>query len=260
MQKVKIHDRDTKKMRTLSAFLILLCMEGSSALAAPSSSSVQTEKKSLRTQKIAAVTTSLGFLAVTADTFANKGVLMPHMDELAREAAKGRYENPAGRSLSNVAPALACITGIACAATSAPRGRGEHASNLDRRRVFAVAGSWALMQPSIVGLKYFFKRQRPDPAHHFDPAFPSGHTANAAFLSGALAFLLVPSLLDKKQSGIGLPMAFTALGTISVAAGRLLTEAHWLSDTLAGACIGLFFCNAAVVLATRETVLPPEEF
>ena len=196
-------------------------------------SSVTTKETTelMKTQKMTAVVSSLGFAAVAADIFGGAGV-MQELDDVARPSG-ARYDSVPGHVLSNVAPVLAVATGVAAC---------NPEKDLNRR--VAVAGSWVLLQPTVVGFKNYFHRQRPDQAHHRDWAFPSGHTANAAFLSSALALLLAKD----DDAPVGHVVAATAIATTAVATGRILVDAHWLSDTIAGACIGIFFATLAAFL------------
>lgn len=190
-------------------------------------------------------TTAAGFGLIAVDVFAAKHV-MPVLDSAAIDAAGSDacFDSQKGRALSNLAGVLVGATATACVAPQQ-----------DRRSALAVAGAWVgVLNPSVLALKNAFHRERPDPAHHVEYSFPSGHTANAAFLSASLFSILLPQL------GLfgGTSAAFlTALCTVAVACGRILTEAHYFSDTLAGACIGLFVANLAA-LAARPS--PPDDF
>lgn len=200
------------------------------------------------TTRAVAFATAAGFATVAADVFVGKR-LMPNLDEAAQRWAgdEAKYDSVTGRALSNIAPSLLVATAASCAATP-PK---------DRRRALAVAGTWTFVNPVVFGLKELFHRDRPDPVHHREFSFPSGHTANAAFLSACLFTILLPPLrrpkLDESNATPPIFIAIATICTASVAAGRVLTEAHFLSDTLAGACLGLFFAN----LAARLSRPPP---
>lgn len=128
--------------------------------------------------------------------------------------------------------------------------------------------------PGLVHLlKTSFARQRPSALHHTF-SFPSGHTTAAFFLVGTLLLVLLPAALQQ-QHAAALPQsearemaessscdqaaALNSIGSggaaaggvnwgavlpvwlgagCTVAAGRVLVDAHWLSDTMAGACLG----------------------
>lgn len=193
-------------------------------------------------------TTAAGFGLIAVDVFAAKHV-MPVLDSAAIDAAGSDacFDSQKGRALSNLAGVLVGATATACVAPQQ-----------DRRSALVVAGAWAgVLNPSVLALKDAFHRQRPDPAHHIEYSFPSGHTANAAFLSASLFSILLPQL--RVPLGGTSAALLTTLCTVAVACGRILTEAHYLSDTLAGACIGLFFANLAALVA-RPTKETPADF
>jgi membrane-associated phospholipid phosphatase len=97
---------------------------------------------------------------------------------------------------------------------------------------------------------------------HASLSFPSGHTTACVFLAGALLWVLLPRALTAAGWGAPAPAAaprepaqglsaaaiwaahpavrFAAWGLMggTTAAGRVLADAHWLSDTAAGACVG----------------------
>jgi len=90
-------------------------------------------------------------------------------------------------------------------------------------------------------LKRIFTRDRPnaadDEAGWFGSgvSFPSGHTSNAFAISQS--FL---NSLDKP--GIGMKILFYGLAT-STAMARTYDNAHWASDTIAGALVGIYTAN-----------------
>jgi len=118
---------------------------------------------------------------------------------------------------------------------------------------------------------------------HASLSFPSGHTTACVFLAGALLWVLLPRALtaagwgappapapaaaaprEARQAASSLSAAgiwaahpavrLAAWGLMggTTAAGRVLADAHWLSDTAAGACVGagstaLLFAAVAAV-------------
>ena len=123
-----------------------------------------------------------------------------------------------------------------------------------RRRVweasfFAFVGALVLMGPPPLGIVSFlkdaFERPRPE-AVLSSYAFPSGHTAAACYGWGVLFLSLLPSavpeslrLLRTPDGDAPSPTAFAlwSLPVVCTAGGRVVGEAHWLSDTIAGACV-----------------------
>ncbi|KAG8469493.1 hypothetical protein KFE25_005948 [Diacronema lutheri] len=122
-----------------------------------------------------------------------------------------------------------------------------------------------LLLPLVeLGIKPAVHRLRPDVLHHHSFSFPSGHTTSATYVSGALLFVLLPRLVDALAAArpnsprlvlpprpalVGLWLA-TSLGT---ALGRVLADAHWFTDTVAGALLG------AVLLGASLPLLEPGE-
>jgi membrane-associated phospholipid phosphatase len=118
----------------------------------------------------------------------------------------------------------------------------------------------------VVALKNVFQRIRPSP-NHSTFAFPSGHTTAATYIMGAALCVLLPMALqrfseaqadvqgaeatERKRIERSLPawwpLAWAAcVGT--TAAGRVLSDAHWLSDVAAGLCLGALLTATAVLL------------
>lgn len=145
------------------------------------------------------------------------------------------------------------------AATSAailfkqPRG-GVKALLLAWGVYLSAAGAVTKGDPPLVWtLKELFHRSRPSTLHHTF-SFPSGHTTAATFLIGGCLFVLLPAALtdssqpsapDSAASEQAQPspngnaaVAIWILAALTTACGRILADAHWLSDTLAGAAMG----------------------
>lgn len=98
----------------------------------------------------------------------------------------------------------------------------------------------------VDGLKDFFQRDRPSPIHR-TLSFPSGHTTDVTFLWATLLFVLIPAVLHKAPPALGsggklfqdvlqrLKGSWPVLGAAwaTTAVGRVLSDSHWFSDTLA---------------------------
>lgn len=158
---------------------------------------------------------------------------------------------------------------------------------------FATCGAVGHGDPLLVdALKHLFARVRPSTLHHTF-SFPSGHTAAAVFIAGGLLTVLLPLTLrlwsapqsagsssssDDSNStgsqlqGSGEAAAAAALGSIAsldaailgvwaaawgtTAIGRILSESHWLSDTLAGGCLAV--ASVSGLALTSRLLMPPQ--
>lgn len=90
-------------------------------------------------------------------------------------------------------------------------------------------------------LKHAFLRPRPGAdavlAASTNYSFPSGHAANATLLYGALAALVV---IGTRSSPLrAAAVAGAVLAVLLVGASRLVLNAHYASDVLAGIAVGL---------------------
>jgi membrane-associated phospholipid phosphatase len=103
------------------------------------------------------------------------------------------------------------------------------------------------------GIKDLLDRVRPtlNPvAETLGPSFPSGHTTTAAAFYAAAALVL--------GRGVGLPgralLAGVAAGiAVAVACTRVFLGVHWLTDTLAGLCLGwAWFAACAIAFGGRR--------
>eukprot|EP00775_Hariotina_reticulata_P012957 gene12957-13086_t len=151
---------------------------------------------------------------------------------------------------------------------------------------FLTAGAFGSGDPPLVDwLKHSFARIRPSEYHHTF-SFPSGHTSAAVFTAGALLTVLLPLALQllheanppgSSNSSSGAPAAgggdeaaavapvgsqwdrpaviygLWAVAGVTTAAGRVLADAHWVSDTLAAGCLsvalvsGLSMCTRPLI-------------
>lgn len=131
--------------------------------------------------------------------------------------------------------------------------------------------AWGRGDPPLVhALKAAFARTRPSDLHH-SFSFPSGHTSAAVFTVGGLLLVLLPLALrlshaaaaqapgdkagqQQQQQEAASPawvyMLWGAAGALT-AAGRVLADAHWLSDTLAGGCLGVAVVSALAAASQR---------
>ena len=90
------------------------------------------------------------------------------------------------------------------------------------------AFSVGIMAVTVRGIKYVVNRTRPSGGNH---SFPSGHTATS---------LMTATMLHKEY---GWRSPWWSIGGYTVAAvtgvSRIMNNAHWMSDVVAGAAIGI---------------------
>jgi len=104
-----------------------------------------------------------------------------------------------------------------------------------------------------MALKLSFHRTRPAlwPAIATEStySFPSGHTTMATVFYGSLAALVF--LLTRKHRWRVLAVAGAAFMVTLIAGTRVYLGAHWLTDVVGGALIGLFWVFAAITARIR---------
>jgi undecaprenyl-diphosphatase len=113
----------------------------------------------------------------------------------------------------------------------------------------AVAGS----QVAVALLKAWFDRPRPDmgsavplPA---SAAFPSGHAASGIAAFGALTILAAERLPDRRAR-VRLWSVAVAVG-LAVGLSRIALNVHFVTDVLAGWCLGLAWLAACLLVRDR---------
>jgi membrane-associated phospholipid phosphatase len=119
---------------------------------------------------------------------------------------------------------------------------GTAGNNL-RLQEFGRDASEALIESTILvtGLKYAVGRERPDGSNN--QSFPSGHSITA--------FCFAPVV--QKYWGWGAGVAAYTLGTVTALA-RVEGYHHYLSDTIAGATLGIIIGNSVVYTPKGITV------
>lgn len=183
------------------------------------------------------VAASAGFVAIALDV-TDHGAL----DRLDMRVA--RWSAAGSESVESVANVVTQLGGVAVLSGLALLG----AALLIRcqRRTDAALLVASLVWVSLLtnGLKLAFGRPRPQPALVDNPAFPSGHTSGSVVVFILLALLVATR--HRKQA-----VAAAALLAGVVGATRILVEAHWLSDVLAGYCLGTAVVAGVLILRDR---------
>jgi YegS/Rv2252/BmrU family lipid kinase len=133
------------------------------------------------------------------------------------------------------------------------------------RRERRVAGWIVLSGVLVIGgnalLKLVFSRPRPpwdEPIYEITGfAFPSGHAAGAGLLS-TVAILLTIILTHRGIRRRILISGWVVLG-LAIGADRIVLGAHYLSDVIAGLCLGTAVTVAAWVLLVPDASRIPHE-
>ncbi|MEW9572564.1 phosphatase PAP2 family protein [Rhodanobacter sp. Si-c] len=126
--------------------------------------------------------------------------------------------------------------------------------------VLALRRRWRLFVPWCIALagtagsghvvKHFVQRQRPFDGHGLIAetgfSFPSGHAAGSMVFFGLLAYLLLRRLPPQRHRDV--IAAAVALVTI-IGLSRVIMQAHYLSDVLAGYALGACWLVLGIVLA-----------
>jgi membrane-associated phospholipid phosphatase len=121
-----------------------------------------------------------------------------------------------------------------------------------------VAGTVMLLATVLGGatlnhfLKHGFQRSRPGMdgvLSGTDFSFPSGHVANSTLLYGVVAVWLF-ARLPTRAARLAVVCGAAAIVCL-VAASRMLLGAHYLSDVLAGALVGLAWLSLCFLVGTR---------
>ncbi|MDB2384817.1 bifunctional DedA family/phosphatase PAP2 family protein [Endozoicomonas sp.] len=120
-----------------------------------------------------------------------------------------------------------------------------------RKQVVLWLVAFAGMEASFRSLKWLIDSPRPSVIENLNPfSFPSGHTAQAAFVLMGLAIYLsshmayVPRILSLST---GIMLVFL------VGLSRLVLHAHWVGDVMMGFTLGILWLFAALYLDARKT-------
>lgn len=226
---------------------------------------------------------TLGFALAATDVFGSSALhVLPQLDEAVHQAVLAATHAEWRATTADIDVSDAFITlGIAGWLLTTPLA----AAASPTRAAAPLAACWGLYMfgfgavftdPWVVAqLKHAFHRARPSDLHH-SFSFPSGHTTAAVFITGAFLAVLLPlavqlaqqrlppqhqrhPLLAPLMRGVQSPswnaaaLCVWGVAGATTAAGRVLADAHWLSDVLAGGCLGV---AAVSILAQLVGALP----
>jgi len=77
-------------------------------------------------------------------------------------------------------------------------------------------------------------------------SFPSGHTNMATILFLSFCFYVVFKIIDRKKRRLYFVISIIVI--ILVGLSRVYLNAHWVSDVLAGWCLGIFWATVPMTL------------
>lgn len=183
-----------------------------------------------------------GAVVVTEDVLdGGPEEIFPALDRSVRAAVAAVSSGP----VRQVAATLSDLTGVGLATAVAAAALALAASGRRRDGValcLASLSAWALS----IGLKQVFGVPRP---HSSAFGFPSGHALVTVVACGFLAWSLTRSAPPLARRA-----AYQAAAVVAVlaAASRVLLGAHWLSDVVAGLCLGLAWLGLSILIARRS--------
>lgn len=170
--------------------------------------------------------------AVTSAGAPLDGDVRAYFAERRRFKALGDFADSLGRPIV-LAPLSGALYGVGRLA----HGQRFRDATYDIGEAFLVNAVWT------TAIKYPAHRQRPGNGNHL--SFPSGHTSNA--------FAWATVAAHHYGWKLGVP-SFLVAGAIGL--GRIEKDAHWLTDVLAGATLGIVV-GRTVVRRDGEPLKPP---
>ena len=186
----------------------------------------------------------VGFVAIALDV-THHGILERHDAVIALWVV---VHTP--HTFERIANGITKLGGVWSLASLTVLGTGLLLRRGNRTDAVLLAGGVALTSLATNGLKIAFGRPRPTigdsaPAS-YTASFPSGHT------SGSLVvFVLLAVFLATIHRRVIVAGAIGLAALIGVT--RIVVEAHWTTDVLAGYCLGI--AAVAGVLLGREALL-----
>ena len=105
----------------------------------------------------------------------------------------------------------------------------------------------------FTGIKYAVERTRPllKIINEQGFSFPSGHSTMSMVMALSLYFIFI-SKLERKGARY-LLLAITVFWPLLIVFTRIYLNVHWVSDTLAGLSLGIFWVTLLVLLFPLET-------
>jgi len=201
-----------------------------------------------RARRLLYVLLAIAVFAVVAESvlLRARGEAVPMLDRTVRAELRRAAAVPA---LKSTAVLMSRLTGEGLVVAVAA---GTIALFVARRRREAwtvVLGTLSAWTASGL-LKLVYGIPRPRARDPFDPlvsyGFPSGHTMVTLVACGLLAWAI--GRRAPRPTRIALAIAVGAVSILSGAA-RMVLDAHWLSDVVAGLALGTVWLNAILTFA-----------
>jgi membrane-associated phospholipid phosphatase len=124
-----------------------------------------------------------------------------------------------------------------------------------RRRRWSCALPLVMAGAGILQMTAKWAIDRPRP--NLDPwGFPSAHVLTVVVLTGYMAYVIATS--SRRQSLRALAVASCAAIVGVVAFSRMYLDAHWLSDVLGGASVGVAYLLTSIWLIESAPTLAPQ--
>lgn len=188
-----------------------------------------------------------GLLFIVAVDVIERGPaeLLPHADLVVRDVARRAASHP---MIRRTASTLTDLTGPGL--VTATLGSVLCLFVLGHRRqawvvLLGTTGAWMFSG----WLKLVFAVPRPRPVAGL--GFPSGHVLVTLVAGGLLAWALTPHVSPGTRRAL-----YGGAGGMAILAGaaRMIMDAHWLSDVVAGLASGALWLNLVILLVSRDTL------
>jgi undecaprenyl-diphosphatase len=198
-----------------------------------------------RVLAVTSVSAALGMVALAAAT---RSRVVQRMDDAVERRVRPRRPRLMGAARIGTLPGEPYAhwpIGAAVAATVIMNRRGP-----ERRAVIPMAGASLGAILTHHAVKAVYRRVRPRHAvlrGKTEPAFPSGHTADATAVLATGAYILVREELTSPRVAAPIVAALA----LSVGASRVALGWHWTSDVIGGWLTGIAVASGCAIVYER---------
>jgi membrane-associated phospholipid phosphatase len=174
--------------------------------------------------------------------------LLVRLDHVVHDSTPQLRAQPMGRALAS---GVSTLTGPGLAGGLILGAVGLALVKRWRDALVVVGGTLSAWLVSV-GLKILFGVPRPAHAHTLHAisgyGFPSAHALVAMVACGLLAWSAARGARGPVRAAL-----YTAAGMLAAGAGlsRVILDAHWLSDVIAGLAVGVLWLNAVLLAVPR---------